>query len=152
MYTGLLHTHSALRWVVIALCIYCVVRATAVDAKRGKFTDRDRKFFLGLTIAADAQLLIGLLLYFVASPITKAAMAAFGPAMKNRTLRYWAVEHAFTMIFAIVFIHAAKIFLNGANDDVKKRSRTRRAIVVALLLLLLGQPWPFLPYGRSLMP
>ena len=48
------------------------------------------------------QLLIGLALYAVYSPIVQGAFNDFGAAMKDSAIRYWAVEHILIMVIAIV--------------------------------------------------
>ena len=152
MFTGFLHLHNLLRWVVLALCVACVARATVVDSKGKNFEPRDRKLLLGLTIACDTQLLLGLTMYFLFSPMAKTAFAAWSLAMKDRVVRYWAIEHGVGMLLAIALVHVANVRAKRAGDNPRARQSVRRMLVAALLLFLLTQPWPFLPYGRSLIP
>ena len=51
-----------------------------------------------LMIALDLQMLLGLLLYGMLSPFTRQAMQDFGAAMRDSTLRFWAVEHLTMML------------------------------------------------------
>jgi hypothetical protein len=102
-------------------------------------------------ICADLQLLLGLLLYFVASPLTKAALAAFGPAMKDPVLRFWAVEHGFAMLAGIALVHVGKV-LAGKAEGVAKHARARTFFTAAFIAFVVGNPWPFMAYGRSLLP
>jgi hypothetical protein len=74
MYTAVLALHSWLRWVVLLLGILAVVRGIAGASGRRRWTPADERAGLFFTIALDVQLLIGLLLYFVFSPITRAAL------------------------------------------------------------------------------
>jgi hypothetical protein len=133
MYHATLLLHSWIRWIVVVLGIVAIARASA-GADR-----RDRAALL-FTIAVDVQFLVGILLYVALSPMTRAAIHNMGGAMHTSALRFWAVEHPFGMVLALVFAHVG-------------RSRPRRAALfftTALVLILLGMPWPGLPYGRPL--
>ncbi len=74
--------------------------------KTGK--KRDNIAGLLLTIFVDIQFLIGIILYAFVSPITRAAFADFGAAMKNADLRFYAVEHITMMIIALIIIHIGR--------------------------------------------
>jgi hypothetical protein len=131
MYSATLLLHSWLRWVVVILAVVAILRAAA-----GR---RDRSALL-FTIALDVQLLAGILLYAALSPMTRAAMQNMGTAMHTATIRFWAVEHPFAMVLAVACAHIG-------------RSRPKRAALfftIALVLLLVGMPWPGLPYGRPI--
>lgn len=135
MYPLTLLLHSWLRWIVLLLGLIAVARAGT--AARSGIRDVVARLF---TIAIDIQFLLGLLLYAVLSPLTRAAMHNMGAAMQTGAMRFWAVEHPFAMILALVFAHLGK-------------SRPRRGVLfftIAVLLLLAGMPWPGLPYARPL--
>jgi hypothetical protein len=53
----------------------------------------------------DVQLLIGFLLYLFFSPMTTGALRDFGSAMGNSVLRFYAVEHLFGMVVAVIIAH-----------------------------------------------
>ena len=133
MYAATLLLHSWLRWVVLILGVMAILRAG------GDRSGRDRSGLL-FTIALDIQVLLGLILYTALSPMTRAAMQNMGAAMHTGTVRFWAVEHPFAMLLALVFAHVG-------------RSRPRRAVAfftIAVILVLIGMPWPGLPYARPL--
>lgn len=100
MYTGLLHTHNLFRWLVLIALLAAIVLAIAGWSGRKNWTKKDNIAGLLATIFVDVQLLIGLILYFFVSPITKSALADFGGAMKNPDLRFYAVEHVLLMVVA----------------------------------------------------
>ena len=139
MYTILLILHSWLRWAVVAAGLVAVVRGGSGSQAAGKW----------YTMLLDTQMLIGLLLYFVFSPITTAALADFGGAMSVPQLRFFAVEHLFGMIVAIAFAHVGR-------GRVRKAPIERRARIAAIfyglsvLALLASIPWPGMPAGRPL--
>jgi heme A synthase len=145
MYNALLLVHSVLRWAVIASGL--VAAATAWREVSGWRSVRSALVF---TILIDIQVLAGLLLYFVLSPTTRAALHNFGAAMSSDVLRFWAVEHPFGMIVGLALAHVARAKLRRASD-VRQRRRAAVYVGVAVAVIILTTPWPFLPYGRPLL-
>ena len=82
MYTLVLAIHSWLRWVALVAAVGAIA-TTAADRSTTIRTGRADMWGLGLMIALDIQMLLGLLLYLVLSPFTTEAMADFGAAMRN---------------------------------------------------------------------
>ena len=148
MYTFVLAAHSWLRWVVLIAGAIAVARAIAGAAKRRAWSGADERIGRLFVISLDVQILLGLLLYFLLSPITRAAMADFGAAMGNSGLRFWAVEHFFGVLVAAAFAHAGR----GRTKKIAEHvSRHRVAAIfygLALLAVLISIPWPGTPNGR----
>lgn len=151
MYGAVLFIHSLLRWVVLLSVLTAVAAAGFSVATKRSYGKRDRIFGLVATISVDLQLLLGLLLYTVLSGYTQAAMGNLGAAMKDRVWRFWVVEHPFAMILAVVFVHVGQVRTRRAADA-KKQGTALLWFALALVVVLLGIPWPFLPYGRPLLP
>jgi hypothetical protein len=150
MYVLAVLLHSVIRWVVIALGIVAVYRAVNGQSGRRPWTSSDANISLGFTAALDLQLLIGLLL-FVFSPITILGMHELDLAVKSPTLRFWTFEHPVLMVAAIVLAHVARIRIRR-HAEPSRRHRTAAVFFgLALLLVLAGNPWPFLSYGRPLL-
>ena len=103
MYTGLLHFHSLLRWVLLLLLIVVVVKAWMGRSGGKTFSAGDKKLSLFTMITAHLQLVLGGLLYMV-SDVVQSAIANMGAAMKNPVSRFWAVEHLSMMIIAIALL------------------------------------------------
>ena len=99
MYSTTLLIHSWLRWAVLITGLIVVLRA--LTRSNRPWTPSDENAAKLFTITLDIQMLAGLLLYFVLSPLTMAAFADFGDAMGVSGLRFWAVEHTFGMIVAV---------------------------------------------------
>jgi hypothetical protein len=134
MYTGLVHLHNLLRWVIIIALVLTIVNL---------FLKKDAlKTSKVLLISAHTTLLLGLYQYFFGSvgfQLIKSAAGGMKDVMKDAPSRFWAVEHAFSMILAIVFITIGHIKL-------KKTGKTNPSLVffiLALVLILLMTPWPF---------
>lgn len=132
MNTGLLHLHNALRWVILITLLISIYKLyTKQDAlKTSKI----------LLISSHTTLLIGLYQYFTGAVGIKMIQAmGMAETMKNAATRFWAVEHIFSMILAIIFITIGHI----AYKKSQNASRAKVLYVVALLLIVLAMPWPF---------
>src|SRR6187455_264188 len=103
MYTGLLHTHSFVRWIMLVLLVATVFRSYNGWKSKRSFTPGDKKLSLFTLVFSHIQLLIGFLLYMV-SPAVQQALPDMGAAMKDKYLRFWAVEHISIMLIAIIII------------------------------------------------
>lgn len=147
MYSGVLLVHSWFRWAVVITGVLAALRAIAGASGRRPWTPADDRAGLWFTIALDVQVLIGVCLYFALSPFTAEAMKDFGAAMRNPALRFWAVEHAFGMIVALVLAHVGRIRIRNADTS---RRHTIAAIffTIALVAILASIPWPGMPNGR----
>ena len=133
MLTGLTHMHSLLRWVILILLIYTLIRS--FQGKAGKET----KF---LTITSHIMLLIGLAQWFLGSWGLKLIQnVGMGEVMKNASQRFFAVEHTFTMIIAIALITVGGVSVR------KGKSNAKWFYLIALILILMRIPWPFMEAG-----
>lgn len=140
LYTGLLHTHSVLRWALLAFIIGAIgVSLVGWLQKKefGKPSDSLTKLAL---IFSHIQLLIGLILYFI-SPIVQAALEDMGAAMKNAELRYWAVEHISVMIIGIALITIGRVRAKKAADALRKHKQVVIFFSIGLVLILSRIPW-----------
>ena len=134
MYTGLVHLHNLLRWVVlIALLIVIIKLVLKQDAL---------KFSKVLLMSAHTTLLLGLYQYFFGSvgfQLIKSAVGGMKEVMKDAASRFWAIEHAFSMILAIAFITIGHIKYKKTGNS----KPTQILYILALILILLAMPWPF---------
>ena len=132
MQTGLLHLHNLLRWVILITLLLSLVHAFQKNEKLGKSS-------LWLMIAAHTTLLIGLFQWFT-GPFGLHAISesGFGAIMKDKASRYWAVEHAMSMIIAILLITIGR----GKAKKLNYKA-AGWLYLVTLLILLATIPWPF---------
>ena len=150
MYTTVLALHSWLRWAVLIAALIAALRALSGVVRRRRWTRADDRAGFWFVNLIDLQMLLGLIMYFFLSPITKAAMHDFGSAMSNSGLRFWAVEHVFGMIVAIAMAHAGRARTKKARDDVSRHRVAAICFVLALLAIVVSSPWPGTPNGRPL--
>jgi hypothetical protein len=147
-YTIVLIVHSWARWAALGLG----AAATVAALGRGDVgsSERSDRFSLFFMMVLDIQMLLGLLLYLVLSPFTAQAITDFGAAMRTPALRFWAVDHAATMMVAVVVVHLGRVLARRAATSESKRWRLAASAGLATLLMLIATPWPGLPNGRPL--
>jgi low temperature requirement protein LtrA len=133
MNTGLLHLHSTLRYLILVALLVVIIKSLLGWLGKKQYTNLDNKLGLYLFIFTHMQLLIGLILYFVSD------MVQFNAAtMKNKELRYWAVEHVALMLISVVLITMARITSKKMTSDEAKHKRMLIFNGVALLLILVA--------------
>ena len=151
MYSLFVALHSLLRWVVLIAGILAVGRAVAGLLGPRLWTPRDDRGGRFFVIAVDTQMLVGLILYGILSPITYAAFSNMGGAMKDGTLRFYTVEHVFIMLIAVALVHIGRKRVQKASGDAAKHRTAAIFFGLALVLILAGIPWPFREVGRPLL-
>jgi hypothetical protein len=149
MYDIALSLHSWLRWAVLLLGLLAIARAVA-GRSSGRWTAADNRVGAAFAGALDLQMLVGLILYFALSPITRETMRDMGAAMANSSLRFWAVEHPFGMLAGLVLAHIGRARIRKTTDAARKHRIALIFFTLALLIILATIPWPGRPYGRAL--
>jgi uncharacterized membrane protein len=132
MYTGLLHLHNLLRWVILLLLLIGIVQGLMKHKGLAKTS-------LFLLIAAHISLLIGIYQWFAGN---------MGWQMKNPAARFWVVEHFVGMLLGITLITIAR-----GKAKILLYKPVLLLYVVALIIILASVPWPFREgIGRGLLP
>lgn len=149
MYAALLILHNLLRWVVLLLALWALFRAYSGWFGKRSWQPIDRRVGTWFTISMDIQLLVGLLLYVVLSPVTQQAFTDFGAAMGDPNLRFFAVEHITVMIVAVIFAHLGSVLSRRGASDAARHQRAAIWFTLALAAVLAGIPWdrPLLRLG-----
>lgn len=141
MYQIVLFIHSWIRWFILLLSIIVIIKSFIGWQKKLVYKKSDNLLSVILVSFYDVQLLLGLLLYFVLSPITSAVLMDFGNAMHNPVLRFWGVEHIFVMILAIVVAHLGRSFAKKARDNKAKFRIQGVYFLLAFILVVSRIPW-----------
>ncbi|MFZ5808530.1 MAG: hypothetical protein ACOY16_04530 [Chloroflexota bacterium] len=149
MYAFLLFIHNLFRWVVLIAGIVTVVLAWLGWLKGRPWSRANQLYGIIFTSAMDVQLLVGVLLYFIFSPLTTAAMRDFGAAMQNEIQRFFTIEHGTVMLLAIIFGHVGSIMSKKASTDRQRFQRAALWFSLALLMIILAIPW-YRPLLRGL--
>ena len=148
MYTGLNHTHSLLRYVLLVILIWTVVNAIKKWKGQEAFSPLDNKLSLFALIFAHLQLVIGLILYAI-SPKVQIALAEMPQAMGETALRYWAVEHITSMIVGIAFVTIGRVKAKKKELDKDKHKQVAVWMGIGLIIILVSIPWPFRGLGTG---
>jgi hypothetical protein len=146
-----LFLHSGLRWLVLLAVVIVLLRAFAGWRGGRPWTRADDVSGAVMVGLVDLQFLLGLALYAFLSSAAAAFMANPGAAMGNPVLRFFAVEHAFAMVLALVIAHAGRVLSRKAASSALRHRRAGLFALAVLVIVLIGIPWPFLPYGRPLL-
>lgn len=141
MYTGLLHLHDTLRWLILLTALITLLKYFIGWFGQKNWEKPDNILGAVFTGMLDLQLLTGLLLYGVYSPMMKAAFLDFGAAMKNSDLRFYAVEHLSLMLIAIVLVHIGRIKAKKSAGSKNKFGISLLFFGIAYILILAGIPW-----------
>jgi len=142
MTTGLVHLHNLLRWVVLIAMLFAIVQLLLKkDALKASKV---------LLISAHSTLVLGLYQYFFGDWGFKLIQAAgMKVAMASSAIRFWAVEHIFSMLIAIILITIGHIKYKKGGAP----KTTLILYILALLLIVAAIPWPFrAEIGRPLYP
>jgi len=149
---ALIASHSGMRWLILILLVLAIIFARQTAKGKRPFEGATRKAGMFTMILIDIQLLMGLVLYFyfLASQ-TNFKMGKLKDQLEVGAFRSIAVDHFIGMLIAVVLIHfgyaKAKRALN-ATDAGKKQFLW---YLVALIIILLSIPWPFMHPGRGWM-
>ena len=131
MYNGLVHLHSTLRWVIILLLLWNIIKLFG-----GTNSLKQSKWLL---ISSHIMLLLGLGQYFIGDKGLALFKTYGAEVMKTASLRFWAVEHITGMILAIILITVGHISLKKSGNTKK----TAMLYLIAFILIMLMVPWPF---------
>jgi hypothetical protein len=131
MYTGLLHLHSLLRWIILVLLIVNIVKLAGGN--------KSISLSKWLLIAAHTTLVLGLYQYFFGHMGFELFKAYGSEVMKMAPLRFWAVEHITGMVLSIALVTIGHISLKKTGNTKK----TAMLYTVALIVILAVIPWPF---------
>ena len=136
MYSGLLHSHSGLRWIVLLGIILTIVKCIPGLSGSKEWTHREARL-ANLTVRLlHVQVLIGLILYFMSPKVQFS-----GSTMSNDLLRFFTVEHTVMMLIAVVLIT-----IGNAKSKKREGMAAYKSVfwffLIALLIIIASIPWP----------
>ncbi len=136
MYQSLLFIHSWLRWVVLILMLIIIIKSLLGLVNKSTYLKSDKTLLTATIGTLEVQMLIGVVLYIFLSPATQIAFSDFGAAMKNSTLRYFAIEHIFAMIVGVALAEIGRAKVKRATEDLKKFKFQLIFFAISLLIML----------------
>ena len=151
MYSSALWLHSLLRWAVLLTGAVAWLRAIGGNTAKRPWTPKDDLWGMLLTISADLQLVVGLVLYIFLSPITRLGVRNFGAAMQIPAARFFTVEHVAGMVIALALIHVGRVKIRKAAEPARKHRFAMIFFGIAIILVIISIPWPGMPVARPLL-
>ncbi len=112
------------------------------------FKKGDEKLAFWSMLSLHIQFTIGLVLYFI-SPMIKGAMSDMGASMGNSILRFFLVEHFVGMLIAVILVTIGRKKALKAPTDRQKFRKLFIYFGLALVIIFLSIPWPFMPAGMG---
>lgn len=139
METVLLHSHSLFRWGAIIFLIIAILKSTIGIINKKEYTKVDNLVAILLLSFTHLQLVLGLTLYFTKGWYTQMSN------MSNEVARFWAMEHGFTMLIAIILITLGRVKSKKSTENLAKHKKGLIFYSIALILILwAGIAKPFL--------
>jgi membrane protein DedA with SNARE-associated domain len=151
----MLHLHSVLRWIILLVALWAIIKMAAGRSGDKAFAPSDKKPALFFLIFMDLQLLVGLYLYFAGAwGLKNIQNQGFGNIMKDAMSRFFAVEHLAGMLIAVILVHIGySATKKKESTDKQKFNKAFWCFLLALIVILASIPWPFREaLGRGWMP
>jgi hypothetical protein len=146
MFSAVLHIHSVLRYVVLALILFTIIKSMMGLNSRKSFSKGDERLAFWAMLSVHIEFTVGLVLYFL-SPIIKGAMSNMGASMGDTVTRFFLVEHFIGMLIALVLITVGRKKALKALTDQQKYKKLVVFFGVALFIIFISIPWPFMTAG-----
>lgn len=150
LYGIVLLIHSLLRWVVLAAGVYAIYAALRGVRQREAYSDVQHQVGRWFVSSLHINLLLGVLLYVVLSPLTLPAFSDMAGTMKTSALRFFVVEHPTGMVLGTALATVGQVKVKRTDDSAQKHRRALWFFGAALIIILVSIPWPFYPAGRPL--
>ena len=138
------------RWAVPITSLIVLVRAVRGANQSREWTHADARAARLFFSALDIQLTVGVTLYFGFSPFFSAIYHSFSETMKDPNARFFGIEHQTAMLIATAVAHVGMDRAKRAASGPARHRVMRTTMIVFLLIVLAGLPWPWRPYGRPL--
>lgn len=144
MYPTLLFIHSHVRWLVLALMLFAILRAVLGYFRGRPFSKTDNAIRHWTATMSHIQLVLGMLLYFQ-SPVVKYFWEDPKMGFQIFDLGFFGLIHALLMLASIVVLTIGSALAKRRTSDQEKFKTMLIWFSIALLLILIAIPWPFSP-------
>jgi hypothetical protein len=147
MHELVLGLHNVFRWVVLISAVVVLIRLYRGLATAAPWTRREAVSLSGYASMLSLEMLFGLVLYFVLSPLGMRALRDMAATMRDADARFFAVEHPIAMMLAVGLAHVAVRRTRKASTDAQRYRSAALLVTLSLLLVLARTPWarPLLP-------
>lgn len=147
MYSGLLFTHSCLRWLVLIILIYSIYRFIIGFIKHRAFNKTDNLFSQLTDKIIQLQLVIGIVLYIV-SPLLSGFWKQEEKFSEYTDQQFFGIIHAIMMFIAVSLISAGVALAKRELNDKMKYKKLVIFFGLAFVIILISIPWPFSPLSN----
>jgi hypothetical protein len=144
-YIATKHLHNLTWWIILFTGLWVIYRVWRGQLAQMAWTRHERLAGLVFSSALATQLLIGLALYSQSPNVRPISGGGLTPT-------FFGLIHPLAMFTAVVSGQVGFSVSKRLSDD---RGKYRIAVLcytAALAVLLCAVPWPWLSYGRSLLP
>jgi hypothetical protein len=141
MYPVILKIHQILSWLVLLAAFYSLYRSWRGILFKKQWFNADKRAGMLFSIFVDLQVLAGLLLYVVYSPVTRIVFTSMKAAMTDASVRFYTVEHILMMVLAFILIHIGRANARKAQFAARKHRISAFFYMLATALILLRIPW-----------
>ena len=137
LYPIVLHLHSVLRYVVLALLLWSIMISMKRFLNPGISGPFSLKIPLFTLIAFHTQFLIGLLMYILSPKVLFSSVT-----MHVDMYRFFTMEHSVMMLLSVILI---TLGYSLAKRNAKGAGYRQIFIynTIALIIVLVAIPWPF---------
>jgi hypothetical protein len=142
--------HSYWRWAVLIAALIVLQRAVVGARRNHGWTPGDARAARFFFSALDIQFTLGVILYFGFSPFFSAVYHSFSETMKDPNARFFGIEHQTAMLLATAVAHVGMDRAKRTAEGPARHRVMRTAMIVFFVIVLVGLPWPWRPYGRPL--
>lgn len=144
MYSTVLALHSLTRWLVVASLLFALFISYRGWLQHKTCTPFDNRVRHITATIAHIQLALGLWLYFI-SPLISYFLKNFKSAVKERSIRFFGMEHAAMMLVAIIIITVGSASAKRKKWDEQKFKTMAIWFTIAFVIILINIPWKFSP-------
>ena len=141
MYETVYFIHSWWAYLVVLVLLITAINSIIGLTSKKEYGANDLRLGLFTLIVSHIQLLIGLVLYFVAPYFQAFGQVGMGGVMKDSTLRLYLVEHPLMMLISVILVTIG--YSKHKNKRLSNQKFKTLAIfyTLALIFMLSRIPW-----------
>jgi hypothetical protein len=149
MYDTLVTIHSIVRWLVVIAAVLALAAAYRGWSGKRAWGAFENTTGLAFTSLFDLQAAIGLIIFFFVSPITSGLFRNFNATIADPSGHYFTFEHMLPMLIALAVAHVGRSRSKKAATDKGKFRQAAIFFTIAVVIVLVSIPWPFMPVARD---
>lgn len=147
-YTIILTLHSLLRWVIVIFGFYAILRSVIGWFTQADWTKKDDRISLAYTILLDIQLVVGIVLFLFASPITTEALRDLNLIGNDQIAEFFTIRHVIVMVIAVAFANIGRMLARRIAFGFGPHRHAATWFAISMIVIFTAIPWPFMPVAR----